>query len=51
MIMTISREELAEVVWGDEADEKYSEWAIDKRISRLRKNLKDLGFLTSSEFI
>ncbi len=40
----VDKDELADVIWGDKVNEKYSEWAIDQRMSRLRKKLKDLGF-------
>lgn len=35
----ISRDEIAEVLWGKSWNSKYSDWAIDKAISRLRKNI------------
>ena len=35
-----SRDQIAEALWGKLANEKYSDWAIDKAISRLRKKLK-----------
>lgn len=35
----ISRDEIAEVLWGKSWNTKYSDWAIDKAISRLRKNI------------
>lgn len=38
----ITREMLGTCVWG-ENPEKYSEWAIDQHISRLRKKLKRLN--------
>ncbi len=40
----ISKEEIATIIWGASIDEKYSEWAIEQRISRLRKKLKQLGY-------
>lgn len=39
----ITRDYIATVLWGDDAFEKYSEWAIDQRIARLRKKLKSIG--------
>lgn len=39
----ISRELLSEVLWGKNI-EKYSDWAIDQAISRLRSKLKDNGY-------
>lgn len=40
----VDKDEIAEIIWGDKADEKYSEWAIDQRMSRLKRKLRDLGF-------
>ncbi len=39
----ISRDEIAEVIWRREAEEKYSEWAIEQLIKRLRRKLHDIG--------
>jgi len=36
----VSRDEIADILWGKQVDEKYSNWAIDKTISRIRKKLK-----------
>ncbi|QQS39224.1 winged helix-turn-helix transcriptional regulator [Candidatus Woesebacteria bacterium] len=38
-----SRDDIGDVLWGDESCEKYSDWAIDQLISKLRKKLKDMG--------
>lgn len=35
----VSRDQLAEILWGKSWNTKYSDWAIDKSISRLRKNI------------
>ena len=35
-----TRDEIADALWGKKANEKYSDWAIDKTISRIRKKLK-----------
>lgn len=37
----ITRDEVAHEIWGQETKEKYSEWAIDKAISRIRKKIGD----------
>jgi hypothetical protein len=37
----VSKEAIAEVLWGKNWPEKYSDWAIDKLISRIRKKLHD----------
>lgn len=44
----ISRDQLAEIIWKEQADDKYSDWAIDSHISRLRKRLKSLGMRETS---
>lgn len=38
-----SRDVLAETLWGKESYEKYSDWAIDQLMSKLRKKLTQLG--------
>lgn len=35
----VSREEIAQLLWGEKYVEKYSDWAIDKTISRIRKSM------------
>jgi hypothetical protein len=40
----ISKNQLGDIIWKEKAKDKYSEWAIDQRIARLRKKLIDLGF-------
>lgn len=40
----VSKEDLAQTVWGGDWADKYSAWALDKMISRLRKKLSDAGF-------
>ncbi|MFC1780115.1 winged helix-turn-helix domain-containing protein [Patescibacteria group bacterium] len=37
----VNREELAQAIWGKHTIEKYSDWAIDRTISRIRKKLGD----------
>lgn len=39
-----TRDELAKVIWKDDATEKYSDWGLDQSISRLRKKLGDNGY-------
>jgi len=39
--VVISRDEIAEVIWGKYANRKYSDWAIDKIISRLREKIEE----------
>jgi len=40
----ISRDDLAKILWGKSWQEKYSDWAMDKAISRLRKKMKGSEF-------
>jgi len=40
MNITISRDEIADLLWGKDVQVKYSDWAIDKIISRIRKKMK-----------
>ena len=35
----VKREEVAKIIWGKDEDDRYSDWAIDKTISRLRQKL------------
>ncbi|MBN2015255.1 winged helix-turn-helix domain-containing protein [Candidatus Dojkabacteria bacterium] len=43
----VTRDEIARILWKDAEDEKYSNWAIDKTISRIRKKLKKHGAVVS----
>lgn len=45
----VNRERISEVYWQDQAEEQYSDWAIDQTISRLRKKFIKLG--VSSDLI
>ncbi|HOY46582.1 MAG TPA: helix-turn-helix domain-containing protein [Candidatus Dojkabacteria bacterium] len=38
----VSKEEIGKALWGERMAEEYSEWAIDKLISRIRVKLDDL---------
>lgn len=35
----LSRDEVAEIIWGEKSFEKYSDWAINKTVSRLRQKI------------
>jgi hypothetical protein len=35
----ITRERIGDVIWGEEVDDLYSEWAIDQTIHRLRQKM------------
>lgn len=39
----ISRDDVAEAIWEENAEKKYSDWAIDKAMSRLRDKLDEIG--------
>ncbi|MDP2860663.1 MAG: winged helix-turn-helix domain-containing protein [bacterium] len=43
-----SRDEVAEILWPKDAEERYSDWAIDKFIQRLRGKLEELGLNRNS---
>lgn len=40
----VSRESIAKLLWGDDWEAKYSDWAIDQAIARLRSKLEDMRF-------
>lgn len=42
----ISRDELGAALWGTESYDKYSDWAIDQLMSKLRRKIKELGSTT-----
>lgn len=37
----VTRDQIADVMWEEETAEKYSNWAIDKIISRIRKSFRN----------
>ena len=39
----LSRYAVADILWGKQAVDKYSDWAIDQLFSRLRKKLESVG--------
>lgn len=39
----LSRDQIAQALWGKDFEEKYSDWAIDQVISQLRNKLEKLG--------
>lgn len=39
----VSREAVAQAIWGADWEEKYSDWAIDQLVSRLRKRVAAVG--------
>lgn len=41
--IAISRDEIAKVIWSNDAENRYSQWAIDQAIKRLRDRLISLG--------
>lgn len=40
----VSRDEVAEVLWGKDSFDKYSDWTIDKIVSTVRKKLDEIGY-------
>lgn len=44
----VSREKIGEAIWQKDSFDKYSDWAIDKLISRLRNTLIKLGLPQNS---
>lgn len=40
----VSRDEIGNEIWGENSDEKYSDWYIDKIISTIRKKLSKIGY-------
>lgn len=40
----VKKEDIGRLLWDNEFNSKYSEWAIDQRIARLRKKIIDFGF-------
>ncbi|KXK27440.1 MAG: DNA-binding transcriptional regulator CpxR [candidate division WS6 bacterium OLB20] len=39
----ISRDAIAEILWGKQKDDRFSDWAIDKAVSRIRTKLSEAG--------
>ncbi|MFA6250953.1 MAG: winged helix-turn-helix domain-containing protein [Candidatus Shapirobacteria bacterium] len=39
----VTREKVAEILWGKDSYEKYSDWAMDKALYNLRKKLEKIG--------
>ncbi|MBM3210949.1 hypothetical protein FJZ33_01930, partial [Candidatus Poribacteria bacterium] len=39
----VSRDKVAQAIWGKDWEEKYSDWAIDRLAHRIRKKLRSLG--------
>jgi hypothetical protein len=48
----LSRDDIAQILWGKSWNTKYSDWAIDKTISRLRKKIigNEIRILTIKNF-
>lgn len=43
--LVVSREALAQVLWGENWHDYYSDWALNKQISNLRKKMRTCGYL------
>ena len=39
-----TRDEIANIIWKDDASDKFSDWGLDQTMSRIRKKLKDNGY-------
>lgn len=42
-VSIITRDDIGAVLWGEDSYQKYSDWAIDQLISKLRKKIKNIG--------
>jgi len=40
----VSRDDLAKILWGEDSYDKYSNYAIDKNLSIIRKKLNQIGY-------
>lgn len=40
---TVTRNEIAKILWSKDTEEKYSDWAIDQIMSKIRKKIGDVG--------
>lgn len=43
----LSRDEIAAILWGERKYDKYSDWAIDQTVSRIRKKLRLISSLSN----
>lgn len=39
----ITRDDIGDILWGEDNYQKYSDWAIDQLISKLRKKIRKVG--------
>ena len=39
----IFRDVIAQAIWGKDWQDKYSNWALDRLVFRIRKKLKSIG--------
>ncbi|MBI2465467.1 winged helix-turn-helix transcriptional regulator [Candidatus Shapirobacteria bacterium] len=39
----VTRNQIAEILWSKDTEEKYSDWAIDQIMSKIRKKIGDVG--------
>ncbi len=39
----VTRDDIGAILWGEDSYQKYSDWAIDQLISKLRKKIKNVG--------
>nr|MBP9818058.1 winged helix-turn-helix transcriptional regulator [Candidatus Shapirobacteria bacterium] len=41
--VVVSRNEIGELLWTKDTEDKYSDWAIDQIMSKIRKKIGDVG--------
>jgi len=46
--VTFDRDQIAQFIWQENSDERYSQWAIDQAIKRLRDKLVKMGLPSST---
>lgn len=42
---TVTREDVAEALWGENSEDSYSDWNLDQVVNRLRKRLRAAGLM------
>ena len=47
----LARSLIAQTIWGENWEEKYSDWALDRLAYRLRKKLQKLGLAGSLQTV
>lgn len=47
----VSRDMIAEMIWQEEQDDKYSDWAIDQTLSRIRKKISSSSLFSNFKIV